>query len=59
VVNELRVWEEAMVVEVCGSGVCVVAECVVSVPCVVGCVVPVDLVAEAEGTVCELLGVMV
>jgi hypothetical protein len=48
-----------MVVEVCGSGVCVVAECVVSVPCVVGCVVPVDLVIEAEVTKCELLGVMV
>jgi hypothetical protein len=59
VVIELRVWEVAMVVEVCGSAVCVVAECVVSVPCVVGIMVPVDLVAEAEGTMCELLGVMV
>jgi hypothetical protein len=48
-----------MVVEVCDSGVCVVTECVVSVPCVVGGMVPVDLVVEEEGIVCELLGVMV
>jgi hypothetical protein len=52
------------VVEVSGSAVCVVAvcvvvECVVSVPCVVGGMVPVDLVTVAEGTMCELLGLMV
>jgi hypothetical protein len=46
------------VVEV-GSAVCVVAECVVSVLCVVGGMVPVDLVTDAEGTMCEMLGVMV
>jgi hypothetical protein len=44
---------------VCVVTVCVVAECVVSVLCVVGGMVPVDLVTEAEGTMCELLGVMV
>jgi hypothetical protein len=39
--------------------VCVVAECVVSVPCVVGRMVPVVLLVEEEETMCELLGVMV
>jgi hypothetical protein len=46
------------VVEVSGSGVCVVAECVVSVPCVVGRMGPVVLLVEEEETMCELLGLM-